>query len=344
MKVIRRAPRARALGAVVVLGALVLGAAACSSGAPVGGAAPADAGEVPVTAPPNQSLTSFGAQFLTTCPFSHTLTDDPIVHAGKPGASHQHEFFGNITTDASSTFAKLVDQPSTCSDDGDRSAYWVPALIVNEKRVAPKRVDAYYRVAPGVAPSSVQVYPNGLQALAGNQFSQKPQSLQVVAWTCGLSPHLFHAPPKNCTSDRPVEERLTFPSCWDGTHAASADFTSHLSYPSAKDGCDADHPVVLPQLTLVVHYPLWGPYFTARLASGGLDTAHADFFEAWDPTRISDQVTGCIDRAVTCGIVGGTFHTMKGSGDEDNYNLPPGSSPSTTLPEYDGGASTTPTG
>jgi hypothetical protein len=324
-----------------VVGALVLVGSACSSGAPIGGASDADAGEVPVTAPPNRSLTSFGAQFLTTCSFSHSLPDDPIVHPGKPGASHLHEFFGNTTTDAFSTSSKLVDQPSTCSDDGDRSAYWVPALIVDEKRVEPTRIDAYYRVAPGIAPSEVKVYPKGLQSIAGNQHATTPPSLDAVAWTCGLSPHLSHRPPKDCGTDRRVVERLTFPSCWDGKHTSSPDFVSHLSYPTVEDGCDAAHPVALPQLTMVVHYPLFGTYKTARLASGGFDTAHGDFFEAWQPERITDQVTGCINRGVTCGIVGGTFHTGRGNGDKDQYNFPPGTGSSTTAPSYDNGVTTT---
>lgn len=299
------------------LAVLVVVAGACGSTQPI---ANADAQPV-VTAPPNQSLTSYGAQFLTTCVLSHSSPNDPIVHFGKPGSSHQHEFFGNTSTDASSTFASLVKSPSTCSDDGDRSAYWVPVLLINGTRVAPKRVDAYYRVASGVVAASVAVYPDGLQAIAGDQHGTKAPSLQVAAWTCGLSPHLSHEPPKDCTTDRPVQLRLTFPSCWDGEHVSAPDFTSHLSYPTAS-GCVAPHPVALPQLTLVVHYPLTGMYRTAGLVSGSFDTTHGDFFEAWQPDRIRDQVTGCINRNVTCGIVGGTFHTGQGSGDEDYYDHP----------------------
>jgi hypothetical protein len=80
--------------------------------------------------------------------------------------------------------------------------------------------------------------------------------------------------------------------------------------------------VPIPQLTLVVHYPLYGPLGSVHLASGSIATAHGDFFEAWDPSRIHEQVMGCIGRDVTCGIVGGTFHTGPGSGDRNTYNLP----------------------
>lgn len=316
--------RLRTTLVLVVVAGLACGA--CASSDPIA-AGPNSVGgslehPVAVTAPPNQSLVSFGGQFLTACTFSHTRLDDPIVHFGRPGLSHQHEFFGNVTTNESSTYKSLVKAPSTCSDIGDRSAYWVPTLFIDGKRVVPRRVDAYYRVAAGIAPASVKTFPNGLQALAGDQHGSKAPSLQVAAWACGLSPNLSHTPPKNCTSDRPVQLRLTFPSCWDGTHVSTADFTSHLSYPTRK-GCDTAHPVPLAQLTLTVHYPLTGTWSTGWLASGTFDTVHGDFFEAWKPQRISDQVTGCLNRAVTCGIVGGTFHTGPGNGDADSYDIAP---------------------
>ena len=336
-----RSPARRVISVVLataLLGGLV---SACSSGAPLATGNGGRADKVADTVPPNRSLTSFGAQFLTTCLFSHTLDDDPILHHGLPGESHRHEFFGSISTDASSTFDSLVHSETTCSDDGDRSAYWVPALFVDGERVQPTRADAYYRVAPGIVPSAVEVYPNGFQSIGGNQHATTPPDLQVAAWACGLSPNLSHTPPKDCTKDRPVQLRVTFPSCWDGHTVDSTMAVSHVSYPSPTSGCDSAHPVPLSQLTLVVHYPLWSSWDTASLASGNFDTAHADFFSGWQPQRINDQVTGCINHAVTCGIVGGTFHTGEGNGDNDQYNMPPTGPGSTTLPLYDGGVTTT---
>ena len=46
---------------------------------------------------------TLGASFISHCAFSHSLPDDPIVHPGVPGASHQHDFFANTTTSATST-------------------------------------------------------------------------------------------------------------------------------------------------------------------------------------------------------------------------------------------------
>jgi hypothetical protein len=167
----------------------------------------------------------------------------------------------------------------------------------------------------------VQPFPAGLKVLAGNQFAKAPQSLGVAAWACGMGPDVQHAPPSGCASDRPVQLRLTFPSCWNGKELSGADFTSHMTYPTAS-GCPASHPVAVPQLTLVVHYAVTGTVREAHLASGSIDTAHGDFFDAWTRTRITAQVDGCLDRSVVCGIVGGTFHTSEGSGDQDLYDLP----------------------
>lgn len=305
--------------------ATVVGVAACSSGAPItsGAINSRDASVVAIKGAlpaPNRTLISYGGQFLSSCPLTHQGMNDPIMHRNMPGMSHMHEFFGNVSTDAYSTYASMIDKDTTCSDDGDRSGYWVPALDIDGVQVVPRRVDAYYRVAQGVNPKDVRPYPNGLEVLAGDQHATSWPSLLVAAWTCGLSPDLSHTPPKDCTPDRPLQLRLTYPSCWDGTHISTANHTSNLAYPNPHSGCDAKHPVAVPQLTLTVHYAFAGTYKSAKLASGGFTTTHGDFLAAWQHPRIDDQVSGCLQRGVTCGIVGGTFHTGQGSRDIDSYN------------------------
>src|SRR5205814_653328 len=73
--------------------------------------------------------------------------DDPIVYPGKPGSSHEHVFFGNRTTDAFSTYASLVGQPTSCRISADHAAYWIPALYVNGTEVQPRFANAYYLAA-----------------------------------------------------------------------------------------------------------------------------------------------------------------------------------------------------
>ena len=42
-------------------------------------------------------------QFVVHCPYSHSAPDDPIVHYGKHGAAHRHDFYGATDTDSRST-------------------------------------------------------------------------------------------------------------------------------------------------------------------------------------------------------------------------------------------------
>jgi hypothetical protein len=66
--------------------------------------------------------------FATVCDYSHEAADDPIVKPNQPGTSHLHEFFGNVTTAAASTYDSLRAGGTTCRASQDGSGYWVPAL------------------------------------------------------------------------------------------------------------------------------------------------------------------------------------------------------------------------
>ncbi|MEW9511245.1 hypothetical protein [Streptomyces bacillaris] len=46
-------------------------------------------------------------EFQANCSVTHAAPDDPIVYPGRAGASHDHTFMGNDTTNASSTTASL---------------------------------------------------------------------------------------------------------------------------------------------------------------------------------------------------------------------------------------------
>jgi hypothetical protein len=58
-----------------------------------------------------------------------------------PGAAHLHEFFGNTSTNASSTYATMIAKATPCSVLGDTAGYWVPALFNGAgQRIGPRRV------------------------------------------------------------------------------------------------------------------------------------------------------------------------------------------------------------
>ena len=86
-----------ATGAAVLVVAAMLGPAAL-------------AGDKPKTGDERSAISRadlVGVNFVENCRYSHQAPDDPIVFPGKPGASHQHTFVGNRTTNASSTFGSL---------------------------------------------------------------------------------------------------------------------------------------------------------------------------------------------------------------------------------------------
>ncbi len=101
--------------------------------------------------------------FVVRCRLSHEASDDPILLPGKPGASHLHSFFGNRTTNASSSFASLSGRQTSCDDSGDTASYWLPAPV-GAKWTA---IRAYYG-AGQLNPGDIAPFPDGLALIGGN--------------------------------------------------------------------------------------------------------------------------------------------------------------------------------
>src|SRR6478736_1587546 len=86
-----------------------------------------------------------GVNFVGSCTFSHMAMDDPIMYPRQPGASHDHSFVGNTTTNAFSTLRTLRAGATTCKRDGETAAYWMPTLLSNGQMVTPSGATIYYR-------------------------------------------------------------------------------------------------------------------------------------------------------------------------------------------------------
>ena len=112
-------------------------------------------------------------RFLTSCDFSHRAKDDPIVHPGHAGMAHSHDFIGNRSTSADSTYESLRAAGSTCDLDGDTAAYWVPTLYQNGKALKPDRVLIYYKTHHD--PERVRAFPRDLRMIAGDARATSPQ-------------------------------------------------------------------------------------------------------------------------------------------------------------------------
>ena len=225
--------------------------------------------------------------FLSACRFSHTASDDPIVRPGEPGASHQHEFFGNTTTNADSTYESLLAGDTTCRVAGDTAAYWVPSLFVDGVRVAPIRVNAYY--LRGRGPGRVAAFPAGLKVIAGDGSATTAQSTAITGWRCsGLRIQALSTTPVDCPGLSHQVLVIRFPDCWNGEDLDSADHRSHMAY-RVNGRCPSGYPVRVPRLALNVHYDL-PSVDGVTLASGSIYSSHADFFNAWDQAVLNRLV------------------------------------------------------
>jgi hypothetical protein len=253
-----------------------------------------------------------GNNFFSNCPFSHTSPDDPIVYPGQPGVSHAHTFFGNRSTDAFSTTGSLLRAGTTCKPRADKAAYWVPTLYRNGREVRPSKAQLYY-VVRGY--DRMRAFPPGLRVVAGNAHAVHLQSTDVTYWACGgqaARTRPLRRMPDRCGvieghglmrgrdgRVRPVrwktksflELHVNFPDCWDGKSLDSSDHQSHMAY-SRQYRCPASHPVKVPLIRLMIRYPI-DRGAGVVLASGGPQTAHADFFNAWNQRALERLVASC---------------------------------------------------
>lgn len=245
-----------------------------------------------------------GVNFVENCLFSHRAPDDPIVFPGKAGASHDHSFVGNRTTNASSTYDSLRAGATSCRRQADTAAYWVPTLYKDGNAVFPDGATVYYRRGTF---AEVQGFPDNFRMIAGDATATSPQDRRITSWNCGVAGGV--APSSTvpaCPSARGSFLRLhiRFPNCWNGTSLDSADHKSHMAY-SMRASCPSTHPIAVPAIELIYRFRTLGSpslgASTFSLASGGQFSAHGDFLNSWRPQALERLVDGCLNALVHCG-------------------------------------------
>lgn len=189
---------------------------------------------------------------------------------------------------------------TTCDKTVDAAGYWHPTLYDHDEVVVPRKINAYYRAAPGIDPTTVQTMPVGLALIAGDQTATTPQAGEATGWTCGSRSELSDDPPE-CSASAPLHLVLTFQDCWDGEFLDSVDHQSHVTY-STDGACPDSHPVSIPQITTSIAFPISGPDHDLRLASGNIYSAHGDFWNAWRPDGLQREVAACIHRDAVCDL------------------------------------------
>ena len=240
-----------------------------------------------------------GVNFIGNCAFSHRNTDDPIVFAQMPGASHDHSFVGNRTTNAFSTTDSLLGGRTTCRRAAETAAYWMPTLYVDGNAVPPNGATIYYRRK---TIQRVTATPPGFKMIAGDAKATAPQGRQVTFWNCGVQAGVApsSAPPA-CPDTRGSGLRLhvTFPACWNGVSLDSPDHKQHVAY-QTRGRCPAGFDVAIPQISLIYRYGVTGEH-SFQLASGGVYSAHADFFNAWNQAELEKLTRVCLNALRHCG-------------------------------------------
>lgn len=298
-----------------------------------------------VQSPPGGNLapgSNGTGDFRTVCEFSHLSFDDPIVYPGQPGMAHLHSFVGNTGTDANSTYANMGAAKSTCRGGAvNLSAYWVPAVIDTTTNLPVKdRVFIiYYKQGNGdLHPELVHAFPQGLRMVAGN-----PGDTAGVRWgPAGFSCNGFaqssdswepfnggpHVIPASCPvqpdGSHELWRAISFPDCWDGVNLDSPDHKSHMAYwpspnrnpdGSSRETCPPDHPVKLPQLTIIAITPIpagadiskWT--LSCQMSGQPGSCMHGDVMERWnrnggpnkDIDRFQQFIDGCLKKTLDCG-------------------------------------------
>jgi len=254
--------------------------------------------------------------FRFRCKASHFLYDDPIVFPGQPGKAHLHMFFGNTMANANSTYESLRQSGDGSCDGGplNRSAYWMPAVINGDGKIAvPDHITIYYKRHPGT-----NRIPRGLRMIFG--FDHRFPEKKIKRWKCANGGGEFETIPEvNCPADQALMVTLGAPNCWDGKNLDSADHRSHMAYGSynqhGENVCPATHPVDIPSFTMLISWSHSGyaEYSNWRLASDHVSphdptstplppgsTMHSDWFGGWDDDVMDMWHDGCMDQFKSC--------------------------------------------
>jgi hypothetical protein len=248
-------------------------------------------------------------EFHASCAANHHLSDDPIVFPGQSGASHNHTFMGNTTTDANSTLESLNAGTTNCDPVGDKSAYWIPTLYANGKAVDPASTVTVYYGSRLKDPSKTQPFPEGFRMIAGDAKKQVDTADKQGNhfWCAGIGGEVGRTADgvmPICAPTANLNYQLMFPDSWDCVHLDSPDHKSHVSN-GVDGGCPAAFPVPIPNVSFVIAWPQGMDTTNVTLSSGTTFSMHGDFFNAWDPAALAARVRTCINQSAKCNAAGG---------------------------------------
>jgi hypothetical protein len=259
---------------------------------------------------PTASAASFehGASFAVRCDFSHRAQVDPVVAPGGT-SDHMHDFFGNRSTDASSTYDTMTATgvATTCSRPEDTGAYWIPTVSWKDKNglntLTANRAVFYYR-AGGKAYQTVKPFAKDLRIIA-----DPDDNGARVSWYCGGGGSNDAkagsvTPPTQC-SGGVLGLRIIFPDCvardpaTGGQLLDSPTHRTHMARSKLQNGtrvCPSAYPIPVPTLTINANFPMPITSGTVSLSSDHLGDApgasiHTDFWNTWDQDAAWDPTS-----------------------------------------------------
>jgi hypothetical protein len=268
-----------------------------------------------------------GASFAVRCDFipSHRAQDDPIKFPGQPGASHNHDFFGNITTNAKSTYQSMTaaGATSTCSRPEDTAGYWIPTVSWKDSTgklttLQSNRGVFYYRA--GLKDyRTVQPFAPDLRDI----------NFDRITWFCGIHDNGVGSatPPTRC-SGGVLSLKIVFPDCVakatgdlsdtnlyepvpstsnyragalknkvtgevidpeTGQVIDSPDHMSHMGRSKLQNGarvCPSAYPIPVPTLTVNISFPMPTTSGKVVLSSDAMGVpVHADLWNTWNQDK-----------------------------------------------------------
>lgn len=264
-------------------------------------------------------------QTSVRCAYSHTLGDDAILMFNMPGHAMWHDFFGNTSTDASSTYRTLRQKPATtCTNLADSSAYWAPSLrLPDGTEVRPAYQKTYYQTVNSIE-NPLTSFPEGLQLLAGDHKGTAPNP--QVNFLCNDDKGYSHSADRVClppSSSEPIQLDIAiqFPTCWDGVNItakpAGPTHKPNAVYADKNGVCPSDYPKHIPKVNLNVAYLFPGlaslDLKTVQLSLdpvmngdqrieqwGTIYTAHGDFINGWAPDAAKFMTERCMNNNYDC--------------------------------------------
>jgi len=260
------------------------------------------------------------AQAFWLMAMENTLTTqrlDPIVSAGKV-SGHTHSIHGGSKFGITTNTSYLRQSKCTTTPIvEDKSAYWYPTVYFQWANGSFSHLEGnpvvYYLFDKTV---KTKAFPDDFRMLSGDPTlrtrDNSSPAQQAITFKClnfqGAATDYVRFPPMGaCPSG--VRAQVTFPSCWDGKNADSADHKSHVAFkslgPDNGTCSDPKFPVTLPRVFLEVYLDTHQfdqhksqaknpdqPFVFSMGDPTGFGF-HADYMYGWDKGVLQKAVDGC---------------------------------------------------